>query len=275
MSARALQRVVVRMLYDAGFVRDVYRDADAALAGVPLTAVERGWLLAEDRRAWSIDPLRRARGLEALLEEYPAATAPWIAARGVPQLDAFFSSSHFHGAIQRRGSVAVAFGGYLVELAGARAARRALAELEAALAALRRRSAHLPWPPGAELRLAPSARPVALPRGTIEGYQEIRVALAALSGSALEALMTPGLQVPAIGVDVAHLEHALAERTPAGEAALGFVPEPLHRLLAAAQGGVTEAELIAIVVAEGGAEADGVELVEELVGDGLLERPPH
>ncbi len=56
MSHAQLQRVVVRMLHDPELVDRVYADPDAALADVDLTADERSWLVAPDRRSWATDP---------------------------------------------------------------------------------------------------------------------------------------------------------------------------------------------------------------------------
>ncbi len=274
MSAQVLQRVVVRLLYDGAFVRDVYRDPGAALGGLALSDTERAWILAEDRRAWSIDPLRRTRGLEALLEEYPTAAAPWVAQRGVPQLDAFFSSSWFHDAVQERRSMALAFGGYLVDLATDRPARRALATLELGLAKVRRQR-QPPWGQRDELRLAPHVCVLALAGGTLDGYQQTRVALASAADTPVAALLARSFEPPGVRVDPAAPEYVLAERLDSGEAALGFVPEPLFRLLDATTDGATEAALAAIVEAEGGSAADAIDLIEELVGDRLLVRPPH
>ncbi|MCA9557117.1 MAG: hypothetical protein KC583_01025, partial [Myxococcales bacterium] len=118
MSAAALQRVVVRMLYDPALVEAVYADADAALADEPLSEAERAWLVAPDRRRWRADPHRRARTLQALLEEYPAAGARVARAEGLAALDAFFSSPAFHGCVQRRGSLADTFGDFLAARGG-------------------------------------------------------------------------------------------------------------------------------------------------------------
>ena len=69
MSHVALQHVIVRMLYDPPFVDRVYDDPKAATHDCDLTDDERTWLVAADRRAWGIDPLRRTRSLAGLIEE--------------------------------------------------------------------------------------------------------------------------------------------------------------------------------------------------------------
>ncbi len=75
MSHVAVQRVIVRMLYDAAFAERVYDDPGSALAGVDLTDAETAWLTASDPRAWRVDPLRRARTLKALLDEFSVSGA--------------------------------------------------------------------------------------------------------------------------------------------------------------------------------------------------------
>jgi hypothetical protein len=110
MSHQALQRVLVRLLYDPVFAEAVALAPDSALADVPLSQAERGWLAAADPRPFRLDPLRRTRTLRALLDEYPAALALALAAPTRLDVDAFFSSPEFHTAIQDRHALAPRFG---------------------------------------------------------------------------------------------------------------------------------------------------------------------
>ncbi len=113
----ALQHVIVRMLYDPAFVQRVYGDPRAATADCDVTDDERTWLVHADRRAWSVDPYRRARSLTGLLEEYPVTCARLVRALGSDaagaRLDAYFSSERFHRDVQDGATLAESFGDWL------------------------------------------------------------------------------------------------------------------------------------------------------------------
>ena len=114
MSAIALQRVVVRMLFDPTFRDRVYADPMMVLSDVDLTPEERQWLITPDPRAYGVDVHRRSRALTGLLEEYPVAGALAVrCAQGLQRLYGFFAATVFHQCIQQRGSLADAFGVYL------------------------------------------------------------------------------------------------------------------------------------------------------------------
>ncbi|HVO30136.1 MAG TPA: hypothetical protein VMV18_05355, partial [bacterium] len=113
MSTTALQRVMVRMLYDPAFRERVYA-SDAPLAGLDLPARAHAWLVRPDRRAWATDSHRRARTLTALLGELPLASAVAASTRGAASaLDEFFSSEIFHRGIQEGLSLAGMFAAWL------------------------------------------------------------------------------------------------------------------------------------------------------------------
>ncbi len=142
MSRLTLQRIMVRMLFDPAYATRVVEQPRDALAGEDLTEEERSWLGRPDPRAWRTDPERPLRTLTVLLQEFPAAAALVVAAAGAEPLRAFFASPGFHKVITRRGSAAMAFGDYLVELASGESIGdpriAPLALLEAAIARLRR-----------------------------------------------------------------------------------------------------------------------------------------
>ena len=274
MGHAALQRVVVRMLFDAAFADRVYADPEASLSEIALTAVERGWLVGPDRRAYGVDPLRRHRSLQALLEEHPVSAAA-LAAGGVAvrSHDAFFSGPRFHAAIQDRRSLAAAFGEHLAALAQVPLQRGVIA-LERAMADARR-GVPAAWRAGAALRLAGTVRVVACPHGTLEAYGVIRAALERGGRSPLETLLAGPVRLPRTPVDPAHGEHVLVEATggqgDAG-AALSFASEELATLLAAARPSAPREALLA-TLGELGLDADeATELLDELVTDGLLEQ---
>src|SRR5262245_39972385 len=167
MSHLALRRVMVRMLHDPAFTAAVYADPAHALAGVDLTTLERRWLAEAPPAAWRTDPERPARVLAALLDEFPAS-----AGRAPARVARFFTSEHFHHAVQARGSLALAFGAPLVGDADPIVAN--LARLETAIARVRRAPrAPQPSAPG-DLRRTPAAAVVRVRTGTLALYKAIR-----------------------------------------------------------------------------------------------------
>jgi hypothetical protein len=260
-SAVALQRVAVRMLFDAAFADAVYRDADAALAGLSLTADERAWLRRPDRRAWGVDPMRRWRALTGLLEEYPVTGALARRFHGdFAGLDAFFSAPPFHACIQERRAVALAFGDFCASHRDPRVA--AAARIELAIARVRR-------PRAAAGELVAMAEGVTVPSGALPMYQ----ALAARLGGRVDAVADPRslpAALPAIGPGV---EHLVAERTADGGVGLGEASEPLVALLEAARDGAARADLLALARRYGCSEGEDAEVVDGLVAEGLLRRP--
>ncbi len=247
--SRSLQRVIVRMLYDPPFVERVY-------GGEPLPELsprERALLVAVDRRAWGTDPLRRARTLTALLEEFPASAA----LAGVERLDAFFSSADFHRAIQGRQSLARAFAGWLLPMAGP------VATLEGALAAGRRDRAP---PAGSGLVRAPGVRVLRCPGGTLARYQAVRGRLGA---DPLRTLTSGGLRLGSLP-PLAGEEILLLERDGAGGARAGEIPEALAHLVERAGRPTPREALLAEARALGADPGDDAEIVDGLVGDGVL-----
>jgi hypothetical protein len=258
-SAVALQRVAVRMLFDAAFADAVYRDPDAALAGLPLTAAERGWLRHPDRRAWGADPLRRWRALTGLLEEYPVTGALARRVHGdFAGLDAFFSSSVFHGCIQARGSLALAFGDFVAAHADPRV--RAAARIERAIARVRRRR------PGRG-ELVAAAEGVTVPAGSLAMYQQLAPRLPSVEAVADPRALPAAL--PAIGPGE---EHLVAEPTPDGGVGLGEASAPLVALLEAARDGARRSDLLALARRLGCDDGEDAEVVDGLVEEGLLRR---
>lgn len=110
----ALQRLVVRLLFDPTFVERVYANPVTALEGLELDPVLLRQLLQNDKRLWNADRLRRSRSLKILLEEFKvAATLALAERRKLAFLDAFFGSPFFHEAVQKRKYMALAFVAYL------------------------------------------------------------------------------------------------------------------------------------------------------------------
>lgn len=247
----ALQRVIVRMLYDPAFVEKIY-------TGAPLPELDprsRALLLAVDRRAWGTDPLRRSRTLTALLEEFPVSAA----LVGVGRLDPFFSSPIFHRAIQARQRLALAFGAWLLPLAGP------VSALETAVAAARRDPLARAVPEGCLAR-APGVRCVRVPGGTLARYEHVR---ARLGPRPLEALARPRLEIgplpPLDGEEI-----LLLQRDIRGEVGVSLVGEELADLLDFVATPRPRAAVLAEARRLGAEAGEEDELVEGLVGDGLI-----
>lgn len=244
MSHLALRRVMIRLLHDSAFAAEVYTDAERALGGVDLSATERGWLTMQPPAAWRTDAARPARVLAALGEEFPAAvTLATVHAAG------FLRSPHFHGAIQERGSLALAFGEYLGLAPDSRA--RALARLEWAIAAVRRATARSGAAPARGLRLSAHAVVVRVPRGALALLDAVRTGA---SGGALG----PGQEI------------VLVAGTPGGEVGLEALEPALAAVLERAADGCTREELLAEARRQGAEPGEDAEIVARLLADGLL-----
>jgi hypothetical protein len=245
MSHVALRRVVIRLLHDAALVDRLARDPDAALTGADLSSAERAWLLAVPVNAWRTDANRPRRVLAALADEYPATV------RAAPARPAaFFSSPHFHSAVQDRGSLALAFGGYMSEDADRGVV--ALARLELAAAVVRRAPRRVPASPAGMLRLSPRAAVVRVAAGAAELLDAVRDGRTATTlGQTDEPLLVAR---SADGVDVA-IERLEAPLAALLERALEVVPTP---------------ELERLVVTLGGAPEDALGVIGSLREDALL-----
>jgi len=139
----ALQRVVVRLLFDPAFVERVYAQPETALAGLEVDRDLVKQLLTNDRRLWNADRLRRSRSLKILMDEFKVTSTLVLAERGeLAFLDAFFGSSFFHEAVKQRRYMALAFAAYLEDAIRRRQVGsrhlRAVLGLEAAMARSRR-----------------------------------------------------------------------------------------------------------------------------------------
>jgi len=244
MSHLALRRVMVRLLHDPSLVARLYRNPDAALAGVDLRGEERRWLLDTPREAWGSDAERPQRVLAALLDEFPAA------AHLVPRrMRTFFASEPFHRAVQERGSLAAAFGQHLAGEPGA----RDVARVEEAIARVRRAPRGERASGAGRLRLGAHAAVLEVATGTADSLPALRA----------------GRVPPRAG---SGREHLLVLRTPgADDVALEALPDGLAAVLAAAAAGPTAVAALAAVAREHGAEpGEDVAVLETLVVDGLL-----
>ena len=117
MPHKALNRVVVRMLFDPDFQEKVYQDPGEIMDPLQIPKSLQNELINTDPRAWNIDGQRRKRTLQGLISEFPSASALVLAhTKKLSQLDAFLSSTEFHESVQNRESMALAFVEYLQRL---------------------------------------------------------------------------------------------------------------------------------------------------------------
>ena len=241
----ALRRVMIRLLHAPKFAAALAADAERALAAEDLTPTERRWLAEVAPAAWHADRDRPARVLAALAEEFPL-TLRLDATRAA----GFFAAPEFHEAIQRRGSLALAFGAHLGRSDDPRV--RALARVESAIAAIRRADqVDGTTTPG--LRLSPRARVVSAPAGTLD------LAVALRAAGPLGATLGPGTEV---------ILAFAAE--PGGNVTLEPLEPELAALLDLAAGGCGRAALLAAARRHGAEAGEDQEIVDRLIADGLL-----
>ena len=232
MSARALQRIVVRMLFDATYAERVVATPADALAGEDLTEEERSWLASSDPRAWRADSGRPSRALTVLAQEYPTSLALCMATGGAPgQPIGFFSSLEFHLCVRGRGSMSIAFGDYLIALSlkGALSDRRLthLVRLEQAIARLRRAApavAPATGGSGSLLQRSPDKALHEAAGGTADLHDEIYADLPGSGAELAAAVLSPGRAAPCTQVDpvqneplileLAHVSKGYAEDVP-------------------------------------------------------------
>lgn len=252
MTPQAIQRFVVRMLWDPTLVERVY--GGAVVEG--LDAAGRALLTAVDRRAWDTDPYRRARTLQSLVEEYPCS----VAEIGVAGLETFFASPAFHAAISDRGSLAGAFGEWIAPKTGP------VVRIERAFVELRRASAG-PAPRAGELARAPGTRPIEAPEGTLARWEATSAALAAPGAGGPLARILAGYRAPPARMGKGK-EH-LVVRVAGGEAVIPG-SDGVHALLVKAARPIARADLRRVAVRLGATPREAEEVLDGLVEDGLL-----
>ncbi|GMV41376.1 MAG: hypothetical protein AMXMBFR64_30920 [Myxococcales bacterium] len=264
MSHTALQRALVRMLYDPALVAAVY--ADPSCLG--LGPEEQRWLTAQDPRAYATDPHRRGRTLAALIEELPAASALAARAGGASALDAFFSSARFHGCIETRGSLAEAYAEHLAGLTGRERRLAPVASLEGAIARARRAR---PSARGAGLLVtAPGVVALRLCGGTLALRQAVIAALSAHEDGLVAAVVDRSLRLPARRLDPATPEELLVERAADGGIGVSEGSAALGELLRACASPVPRDVALAEARRHGLEPGEDAEVVDGLITDGLL-----
>jgi hypothetical protein len=248
MSAVALRHMMIRLLHDPVLVEQLHRQPSVALDGIDLTPTEHRWLLATPRAAWHTDPDRPQRVLTALEEEFPVSVAA-----APPNRLAFFGAPAFHEAVQQRGSLAAAFGAWLVTVVTPHVA--VMAEIETTIAQTRRAPRVPPRSPGNDRRLTPAARLLAMPAGTLGRYERAR----------------QGGQLPVPAAAPAAREALLVFRPPRERhVTVEQLPTALAELLELARTPHPRAGLVAAARRFGAERGEDEEIVAGLETDGLL-----
>jgi hypothetical protein len=221
MKHHAAERMMVRMMYDPALAERVQTD-DAPLRAAGLGEREISWLRKVDRRAWRHDPARRRRTLRALVEELKASSAIALAeTKRVAFLEAFFTSGHFHAAVQARGSLVAAYAEFLLAAELLTPQLPEVVRLEAELARCRREltAAGGPdWrPPARPSRLDSVVRAPGVSCGRFS--PDALAAIQAVERFLFECSLMP---IVVLADDAPPLE--LPEPTGAPKVALGLIP---------------------------------------------------
>lgn len=179
---RRMQRTLLRMQLDAGFARALLAGEPEALRSTQLGTEELRLMRELDPVAIAADPFgrRRTQVLGNAASEYALTVATAERAAALPGLfEGFGSSAELHEALRDQGRLPLAFGAYALRRARAAQQRTlaAFAELELALARLRRGSDAPRALRAGELVLGPRACSLALPAGTLARAERARAAL--------------------------------------------------------------------------------------------------
>jgi hypothetical protein len=182
----ALQRVLVRMLFDPTFAAAVTKDPHGVLRAYSFASPLLDQLKRLDVRLWSADRHRPLRAMKILAAEFRISTTLLLdARRSFHELMAFFRHDTFHQSVQQRGYMALAFATFLKNLCHdlgkhAHALPHVLA-LEAGMALARRearewRRGSLTFPcsgSGPTWRLQPGKVLVCVRQGTLSVVQSV------------------------------------------------------------------------------------------------------
>lgn len=195
----ALQRVVVRMLFDSDFARRVLERPEESLSehGIPAALLRQ--LASLDGRLFRADRQRPLRAMKTLAAEYKATVALVLDASGRwALLMDFFKHGTFHDGVQNRGFMALAFARYLRELLPSLPRhRRRIGQillLEEAMAVERRMAMEWRRAPGALLGDAEDGHLVLAP-----GTGVVRVSSGTLATvHAVERFLFEASEVPAL-----------------------------------------------------------------------------
>lgn len=249
---QALQRVMVRLLYDPTLVARLYGGETPSF----ITAEQASMLRAHPPQAWGTDPYRASRTLQALIEEYPASSS-LIDAK---TLHAFFRHPVFHNAIMNRRVLAEAFGQWLQSHTGP------IAQFEQGIAIVRRRKA--PVLPPDHLCCSPNHWPMALPTHTLSAWQDIRNKLGENPlQHMLSADFSPFVR-PRTGPGE---DHWIVVMDAQGALTLSHSSSATHGLLMAAMAPISRADLCAHACTLGADDSvEAAEIIDAFLEEGLL-----
>lgn len=281
MSAQALQRVVVRMLFDPAFRAQVYADPVGALRDVDLSAEERQWAVQPPAPAYGADGHRQSRALSGLLEEYPVAGALAVRCRqGLERLRGFFASPAFHQCVQGRGCMADVFGDYLQGASFPDGPEIAwMARIEQGIVRVRR-APDLPQAPAGRLtpatllRLAPWIALLRVPPNTLPRYSALLTRLRGHRDSLLHAVLDAAYKLPKASPRQRQATQWVLIEGGAGRdgPSLEIASRELGDLLWAAQNAVSFEHLGAVACRLGATPDEACGLIEDLCTDRLLIR---
>lgn len=251
---RRVHHAMVAMLFDPEYATRVRGDAAVA----ELSERERTLLRGVDARALATDPYRRARAVTVLLEEYPVTAA----VLGIAAFERFFATEAFRGVVFGRGSMALAFGGWIGERA------HGVGRLEAAVAHVRRSIDDAPRADQASLRCPPRMRALVVSAGTLAYHGRVRHLLGTDPAATLaRANARRAERPPQRGA-----EYLIVERRDDGSIDVGTGSEPLVRLLAFAQHPRSREALAEDAVRHGATPDETGELLDDLITQDLLVR---
>jgi hypothetical protein len=254
---RRLQRTLFRAQMDPSFAARVLAGDEPELA----------LLRAASRAGITADPsgTRRLQVLGNATLEFRLCLAASDDPRA--RLEAFSSSEEFHAAIEQDRPLPLAAGAYLQRVLATQAWPHALAQLEAALAAVRRADPG-PQPPAGCWQRAHRARVIELPTGTLAFAGAVHAALQA--GQPCPAAPAP----PAPDARESILVHAppAAHRWKLTDAIPEEVNEAVAALFLRATDPLDEASLEAFAQEYGATAADLLPLMQDYAQDGALVR---
>jgi hypothetical protein len=276
MTHLSAQRAVVRMLFDPAFAAAARRDPDGVLAG--LDPALRRQLCAVDDRAFRQDRLRRRRALNTLAEELKASTTLALAeTRSLAFLEEFFCGAAFHRAVEERGSMPLAFAGFLAEAVAEGRLRTPLlgdvVAIESALAHARRARPSASAGLGVEVvGLVPGVIPLEVAAGAMAALQSAERYLFEVSLMPAVALCddAPRLVLDPAAADRARL-HLVTVPTADG-VTLVTIDAELFLVLRCLPGPRPRAAVLAEAKARGLEPARAAALLEQLIGDEIVER---
>jgi len=272
----ALQRLVVRLLFDPELVTSYNANPEQVAGGLNLPEGSQQWLLSIDPRAWGIDTMRRSRTLTALLEEFPATAAlSFQEPDASSRLDRFFSHDAFHPTIQARGALAPAFGAWWIREARDDrfpAGTGAIATIETTIAELRRAvSPEYGVSPSLEtgqVMLHPGVGLLSMPEGSLDLYAHVLAAMGA--DRALEPVVNGDVRlgdVPALNLK---REESLLLNPVGPGGGVGAISDALTALLRLTEMPISRDAFLQGMLELGAAPEDQEEILRDLIRDELL-----